>query len=217
MKRFTVLSLAVIGLCTLSAGTTVFAGRQQPGAERLAMLRFDNCAIPCWIGIVPGKTTTEQARSIIKSIFGNSSEYALSVASTEGADLLPVILSERANPVNTTWIGLRVRSDRVIDSIVFSFADPSNPITLADVHNLFGAPSYVRLPSLADDRSGNLVLTYGSVYSGANVYTVRQSRLALSQEVFTLILYSRVLIPIMPSDDLRPWEGFRPLATYLGR
>jgi hypothetical protein len=214
MRRFTALSLALIGLCTLTASASVVAGRQQPTAARLAMLRFTDCAVPCWIGIVPGRTSAEQARTIIKSVFGRSSDYTLSFVWSDTTDLLPVVVSEKDDPQTSTWIGLRVRPNRVIDSIVFSFNNPDQPVTLADMHMLFGVPAYVKMPGLADYRSGNIVLTYGSAYSGANVYTSRKGRLIWNQEVYTLIFYAHNLIPILPASDLRPWEGFRSVASY---
>ena len=50
-------------------------GRAQPIPDRVAVLHLgDMCALPCWIGITPGKTTLEQAIKRLSSVF-KPSEY----------------------------------------------------------------------------------------------------------------------------------------------
>ncbi len=208
------LVLALWFALTVTTGITVLAGRRQPTSARLAMLRLTDCALPCWIGIVPGKTTLDEAHAIIESAFGQSPDYDFSAAWSDSSDLLPVILSEKANWANSIWIGLRVRPDRVVDSIVFYFDRPDNPITVADLHNLFGAPSYVKLPNLSVDRSNEFVLTYGDDFSGAKIYAEIEGRLQWSEQVHTLVLYTHDQIPILQMKDQRPWEGFRTVASY---
>jgi hypothetical protein len=214
MRTFTVLSLVLVGLCIVVTSASIGTYRREPVPPALRSLRLTDCVLPCWIGIEPGRSTAEQARAAIEAAYRDSSEYSLSFAWADAKDVLPVILSEKTHPAHSTWIGLYVRRDRVVDSIVFYFDRPDEPVTLADVYNVFGAPSYVKVPDLADYRSGELALLYGSKYSGATVSTFMQNRLDWSQQVYTMVLYSHPLFPLIRASDLRPWQGFRTMASY---
>jgi hypothetical protein len=53
---------ALLAFSSFVTVTAVLFGRQQPLPESVAMLRLTDCELPCWIGIVPGKTTIGEAR-----------------------------------------------------------------------------------------------------------------------------------------------------------
>jgi hypothetical protein len=213
MRRFVVFSLLTIGLFVLATVTTVFAGRLQAAPLPVAMLRLSYCAIPCWIGIVPGKTTADEARTRIKAMYGNSPEFELSITWADVTGILPVIVVPKGATQRSIWIGLHVRGDGIVDSIVFSFANADQPITLADLHTLLGPPSYMMPPNMMLDRIDDLVLTYGDDDRGAKVYATAQLPIHWTQTVHSLILYSRDRISLLPTRRL-PWRGFRALPTY---
>ncbi len=62
------LTLATWLFLTLAIGAIELVGRQQHIGARLAMLRFTDCAAPCWIGIAPGRTTVDEARAILTGL-----------------------------------------------------------------------------------------------------------------------------------------------------
>ncbi|MBI1256368.1 MAG: hypothetical protein GC204_02750 [Chloroflexi bacterium] len=62
---------------TLFAGAVIFIGLQQPPSEWVQLLHLDDCELPCWIGIEPGKTTFAEARQKIDAIYSNTSLYLL--------------------------------------------------------------------------------------------------------------------------------------------
>ena len=53
----------------LVIGASVIIGHQQPDIS--SVLQLGNCDLPCWIGIVPGRTTLQEARMRVEQTFGH--------------------------------------------------------------------------------------------------------------------------------------------------
>src|SRR5689334_10044680 len=120
MKKLLLITLAVLLICAVSAGGIVFAARHLFPSEYLAALRFGDCTIPCWLGIVPGKTTLDRARQIITSAFTNSPFVRASVAPSSPPNQLVIALQNLFDPADKTsvkpWIEIRL--DGVTDQVI---------------------------------------------------------------------------------------------------
>src|SRR5688572_24925895 len=66
MRRLIFSTTALIVVFSLTAPISILIGRHQPLPERVAMLHLTDCELPCWIGIVPGKTTVGEAVERVK-------------------------------------------------------------------------------------------------------------------------------------------------------
>jgi len=94
----TLLKVAVVLFFAMltAASAALFVGRQQPIPPRLEMYRLGDCVLPCWIGIVPGKTTIGEGLVRIKNAYpAPDYDYEISYSPYEG----------------TNWITLTHRDD----------------------------------------------------------------------------------------------------------
>jgi hypothetical protein len=94
-------------------------------------LWLDNpsCLAPCWQGITPGITTTEQATSILKKIpgveFTYTGEYGVSWKFNENdTDSGDLRVSENG-VVSTIWIGNSIDKDLFLETIITSQGEPA--------------------------------------------------------------------------------------------
>src|SRR5579864_7933293 len=95
MRRVLGFTITGILACFALTGTALIVGRDQPLPERLAMLHLTDCAPPCWIGIVPGVTTIQEARKRVDAI------YTLKYTSSP-AGFMRILFSQDPN----SWITL---------------------------------------------------------------------------------------------------------------
>src|SRR5260370_16815481 len=92
-------------LLTLVTGTTLLIARAQPPSARVAMLHLDDCQLPCWIGITPGKTTVGEAKRRIQEVFGDKLVFTLDDARQHWTDVLITI------PANARHFNVSVAHD----------------------------------------------------------------------------------------------------------
>src|SRR5258708_3076052 len=55
----------------VACGIAIFIGRQQPEPAVISELHLKDCALPCWIGIIPGKTNFDQGEAQLRKVFGS--------------------------------------------------------------------------------------------------------------------------------------------------
>jgi hypothetical protein len=78
VRRLIVLTLIITSGLTLTIGASCVIGHAQPTRPEVALLHLgDYCALPCWIGITPGKTTFGEALQRINEVYGNLSDFSL--------------------------------------------------------------------------------------------------------------------------------------------
>src|SRR5579859_7009172 len=78
MKTFLWRVLILNIVLLLTTALTVLLGSQQP--TQLGILHLSDCALPCWIGIMPGKSTITEAKVRMREVYGTSAKYTV----TEG-------------------------------------------------------------------------------------------------------------------------------------
>ncbi len=117
-------------------------GRATPLPEEVAFLHLgDMCKLPCWIGITPGKTTIEEARVIVTSVYGKSVNFdktnALMMATAANGTQLTIGFNkyfyDYPAPYDSNWI---------IKVIFFSISPPSK-IPFGYVAGVLGEPAYI--------------------------------------------------------------------------
>jgi hypothetical protein len=140
----------VLRLCLTLSGMVMLVtviGRQQPASQALLTLHLTDCALPCWIGIVPGQTPIGDARYRLAEVFGLPRER-FAVPSDNVASVVWVPLPDASRPV----YHILVYFDSV-QNITRRIDVPAGPGTvtrpdgitpsLGDVVSLLGAPSCV--------------------------------------------------------------------------
>ena len=72
----------------LLVGGALLVGLRQPPSDWAALLKLDECALPCWVGIEPGKTTFIEAEQNVERAFRDSTRYTLEKFGSGGYDII---------------------------------------------------------------------------------------------------------------------------------
>jgi len=145
VRRFILLTVTLFLLCTASIGTAILIGRQQPLPERIRALHLTDCAPPCWIGIVPGKTTMHEAQEIVNEIF-KKSPYTL-VWDTTFSPNLTFHLFQPPNSIKILIV--HINKDLLNENVGWIDISPETSDhndrlpTIADLIALWGSPTCV--------------------------------------------------------------------------
>jgi hypothetical protein len=191
-------------LLTSLTGAIVIISRRQPANQRIAMLRLTDCAPPCWIRIVPGTTTLDEAKSRISQVFNKTSGVLLQTEQ-ETPGVLQVNLKHQNDPLFSLGIKFEThtsRNDTPIESILFHLWGPS--FVLADLWNVVGTPDTVWV-------SSHYIFL---IYPASTIDVLPSARISWSQYPVWFEFYKVGPIPSQPLRGERPWRGFTTLANY---
>jgi hypothetical protein len=218
LLRFSVLLLLILALLT---SITRLLRQAQPKPTLIDMLHLGECAPPCWIGIVPGKTTLTEAKARIIDVFGQSG-YLITFKLISAPGLAWINLERPADPVGILLITLTAQDNRIVDTITFDFSSIylRNRIHLADVINLLGSPSRVMLPvfpARGRQATGEFALLYDHNLNGLMATALLSDPVDWGQEVQLLVIYRRGQLPVGPFSQFQPWHGFSSLDQYYSR
>ena len=142
--RWLVRLIASLWLVSLLAvAGAVLAGRRQPPSGWAVLLHFGDCTLPCWIGIEPGRTTMQQARQQIQTVYADPAVYTL-----EKLDEFSYRLTYKPT-TNRVRVGLGPVSRRAADAVVRAIdfepvASPGGidtPPTLPELYGDLGYPT----------------------------------------------------------------------------
>jgi hypothetical protein len=215
-------------LSLLFTGTSsigMFIGRQQPIPDRLNFLRLTECAPPCWIGIVPGKTSLETAYNRIYEVFSQLPNTRIRVEPhpppgetrifIEQQNELPkilwiTILFDYRNVVSSIALGLRNAISEDGSVLVNPFAAIPN---VAELLTVLGTPTKLHLPNKSLNDVGFFELVYGD--DGKSVFIYSEGGVRLTSPGFLLSFYGPNSEDYRTTTDvLQNWRGFRTLDRY---
>jgi hypothetical protein len=141
-----VLIIGLVVLITLA----VQIGRQRGPTGSLALLQFDQCAPPCWIGIVPGTTSLNESHILIDHVYNRADHPTISANVMPVMNGLEVTLRERASgeAITREVIVVIEASDysnaAPVRSITFRLDKiPNDELTLPELINGLGVPPRV--------------------------------------------------------------------------
>jgi hypothetical protein len=203
----------VFGILALSIAAIVIAvgvGRAQPIPRQIAMLHLDDCQPPCCLGIVPGKTTIEEAEKI--------------VASQYGQDFDVTVDREYANfsfiGIEQDTFSMRVRlsilkstdgtGETVGDVVLYFLRDDraNYTPTTGDIISTVGSPNQLLME---EDGSGGYLVEF--VYDNGLAFVLEWIQ---GHMTFTTHVQAVYFDPLLEFnfDNVEPWQGFVELAKY---
>ncbi|MEO8609885.1 MAG: hypothetical protein ABI690_18475 [Chloroflexota bacterium] len=119
------------------------SGLQPPSPQfkTLEMLHLVDCKLPCWIGIIPGKTTISEARMLIENTYPDEAyEITLGQNVYDGTDWLNI---QNRHDDSDFYVSLNVwqkpenkTENMIIDQITLSGAE----LTLGEWYFVLGSP-----------------------------------------------------------------------------
>ncbi len=202
-------ALLLFLISLLLIAVTLFVGRQQEQPPRLEMLHLHDCQLPCWIGIIPGKTTIGEAKILLTSTFP-AIDYEFTSDHSPYQDTEGHTISRRNDGISlginfNEWeTASKQTKDTIISDITLIWWFVS-PLTLGQYSILLGKPQA-------------LSVTWGNHHSSPNALYYRQGvRLTLNKNDFVIdgwdVEVSRISIfsdlkSIYPSTYAVPWHGW---------
>lgn len=200
----------VVITSTLVISVLLFAMRinwfYQSGDSQLAKLHFQECELPCWIGIELGKTHIDDAKRVILSHYPNSKVYY-----QKDIPAMGVLLNDK--PLGLSDIVLSYSSDEVILDIELYFEPVPQTILAGDISKLVGEPKYVMLPENGADNVWRLTFEQPN----STIYLLEHWKgdrpnwnaplhaLIVSQDIFPFELHDYKLVP---------WQGEKSFNKY---
>src|SRR5512143_1729163 len=132
MHRLIRVAALTASLLLLLVSASVLIGRRQLEHSLPNYLRLTDCTPPCWIGIVPGKTSLDEARERMQAMYGSMPGTQWAFDPGLPPSYLWASLIQQDNPTGVIRIRLDTRGDNVIDTIDFDFKgiDTPNRVTL---------------------------------------------------------------------------------------
>jgi hypothetical protein len=213
-------TLGLGALMIIVVGAVVILARRQPVPSYLAMLHLNDCNLPCWVGIEPGRTTLNQAVSLIKQTYTVNSHYTAFI-DTHIAGTVYITLRDSKPPFSVAGISLDTQdtqNNAIVRAITFYFDSPdSYPISLAEVWNTLGAPEKINFIQPLNRNAYFMSLNYGFDRNHGIDMVVEpvQARLDWTQraEWFRFMDFGGLAKDLQKEVAL-PWRGFTPLNHY---
>src|SRR3954447_24791552 len=78
MRKLIIFMFTLGVLLTAGVGSAVAVGHLRHSPEQVQMLHLQDCSLPCWIGIIPGKTRMNEALHLITEVYGKIPGYNIS-------------------------------------------------------------------------------------------------------------------------------------------
>jgi hypothetical protein len=133
------LLLVVCVLIVIGIGVVRITGHNQPVPATVQRLYLTVCALPCWIGIIPGQTPFQLAKENIAQVFQEPDYKIETLARSDynSTAELRIALSrttESADVATEVWL-------RATNGIVTDISLHNMQISLGDMVGLLGSPS----------------------------------------------------------------------------
>jgi len=208
MKRLALLMVLVFLSCAAFIGLALLVGQAQPIPPRVAVLHLTQCSLPCWIGIIPGTTTKEEAVEKVRKVYGKN------VLAKEDVIENPIMFRiwNEDTPDNTVEVQLSNSTlhPNLIMAISFRFLPfLESDISVGEVYTILGPPDGI---TPYDSGDANFLYTHAECCKTLWVHA--PNRIDFTQIPDELEIY-------LPDEDAatpiaaRPWRGFTTLDRYM--
>jgi hypothetical protein len=194
---------------------TITIGQQQPSPEQFTMLHLSDCQPPCWIGIVPGKSTIAEAKDRLMTVYGWSDKYQMTIDPRSTSPLLAITLTKQPGSDPSMYIVLDSKRDNVIHTIMFDFYFDQiySQTKVAELLDLLGTPVCLSKHYYSD----SYALSFGDYLSGIWIDTEYKERIDSLAQVQTLWFYGNGRAELDPTGVYQDfdWRGFTTVQKYL--
>lgn len=191
-------------------------GLRQPSPAILHDLRFSECSLPCWIGILPGQTSLNDAMARVQSTFALPEQsFPRNRFAVQFFTVLPMPDYYTASYRLVVAMQLRIGQPvPVIDAIWWQMPEQAN-VTVGDVIGAFGAPTCLYVSPLFF-RGWFLIWDTPEGITEARV--MGGDKLSWSEPIDTLMIHTGVIDPEFGQHTCAPESpGYRRWSGLLTR
>lgn len=199
--------LSVLFLFLTTAALLI--GQQQPPSLWSRILHLDDCELPCWIGIVPGSTTLDEAQIKIESAYADRVLYTLD--GNEQKDTYRVMYAPTSSSfvIALTSQNPSDHSHAVVSDIAILFnqvrsQDTKYP-TIPELYNGLGNSETIRLKSGLDKE--RIAVFFKNQSTLVFLNNLECDRIRLNQEITAIRLDPQVIYDTWLSEP-HIWQGF---------
>lgn len=202
------MTLWLLTVSTALIGVAVLVGYSLPASALIRQLHLSECVLPCWIGIVPGATTTGEAMRRFKETFAPTSDpqpYASAVTSSIWVEMsLPA--PEQTDTILVQLEFVEGVTNRIlIQGRLYGVLDTMPRV--GDVVRLFGSPSCVNPQSPGFHGWSLLYETPGGVVV---VGVLGRDSIAWTQPVYFVYMRRRSATEDYEACSVfQPWRGLQ--------
>lgn len=192
----------------------IIIGHQQPPSVWATILHLDMCELPCWIGIIPGRTTLAEARRKIEEVYSDPALY--SIEANEQKDAFGVIYKPTTSSfvIAFTPYSLSENPHSIIQGTYIGFDLRFNQLnskgtklpTIPDLYNSLGNPESIRLSSGAEEHNIALFFKGGNIVVSLN--NLECDRVRLNQEILSISLDAQITQYAAWVSKPHAWQGF---------
>lgn len=130
MRRLILTIMLVMALLALLIGAAQAVSHARPASESLQVLRLTDCALPCWLGIMPGRTTLGEAADILSEAFPANAVVAVnreSIVMTydDGPNRFIAVISTRLYVVSQVTIRTSEMRSFMLADVITHYGDPT--------------------------------------------------------------------------------------------
>jgi len=163
MFRLVRLAVPIWSILLVSIGIVTAIAHQQTPV--LAFLHLDHCQLPCWVGVIPGKTTIGELKALVAKYYSSKGYKAVARdISVEIHDDLTGKMLFRVVPLVPK---LTLTDDDIVQSLELQFWETIGDVRLGDVFVAFDRPDQMvtwgmgggSFPSLTYERHNIVVAT----------------------------------------------------------
>jgi hypothetical protein len=204
------ITFALLGtvMLALLVGAAILYGWGQPPSDWSALLRLEDCELPCWVGIEPGTTTLEEAQRQLQLAYGDPVAYTL-----EDFGNWQFAVTDRRSRYRigiTLDAGSNAEGERQTVQQILLWADvvPTQRVSLRDLYGSLGTPEDLHLTWIGN--APYLMILYRHEQVGLATNALGCDAVSPAQKIYQIIISARSLGDYFgwlsaPS----PWLGFR--------
>jgi hypothetical protein len=186
-----ILKTWLILLFSVTLGVISFRGHK----AKLNVLHLDKCKLPCWNGVIPGKTTVREAYRIILDAY--SSEEYKAVLEDGFIRIFETSTNTQIIRVVMSVPKLKFTDDDLIDLIQLEF-DPDFELRIGDLFVVLDRPQYAVLWGMGGGVFPSLVYEKSSVVATMVQPVIEPLLFCANENEVVDILY---IFSQPPSDD----------------
>jgi len=200
-------------------GMALFIGHRQPVSPQIHAWRLDECAKPCWMNIVPGKSTIPEAYQQVSAVL-KPVGYTLEPLPPSWNDLGAFLkIKDKSGRVDPDAIILFAGKTILVDEfgVWRGQVDPIMP-TFGDFVSLFGSPTCVS--STLETNTVILTMYYNDSTEKSTLGVVMDAnRFSWTQPVYAFFMGDNIAPGFnntcITQPYTAPWQGLRSADYYI--
>jgi hypothetical protein len=186
----------------------LLVGLRQPPSDWARLLRLDECALPCWVGIQPGTTSLDDAQAKVRQAYGDETAYTLE----DFGSWQFAVTDERSH--HRIGITLDAGGERqtvpptVQQILLWADVIPTQRFSLRDLYGSLGTPQDLHLAWIGS--APYLMILYRHEQVGLATNALGCDAVSPAQKIYQIIISARSLGDYFGwATAPSPWLGFR--------